>query len=67
VSDYGRIGMTPEQLKKLFEAFSQADASMTRKFNGRDGAGVAISRKFCQMMRRRFRCGAEFGKGSTSQ
>jgi len=48
VSDTG-IGMTPEQLGRLFEAFSQAEASTTRKFGG-TGLGLVISRKFARMM-----------------
>jgi PAS domain S-box-containing protein len=48
VSDTG-IGMTPEQLGRLFQAFSQAEASTSRKYGG-TGLGLAITRRFCQMM-----------------
>jgi signal transduction histidine kinase/CheY-like chemotaxis protein len=48
VSDTG-IGMTPEQMGKLFAAFSQADASTASKFGG-TGLGLAISRQFARMM-----------------
>ncbi|MFN0151063.1 MAG: response regulator [bacterium] len=48
VADSG-IGMTPEQIGRIFEAFSQADASTTRKYGG-TGLGLAISRRFCRMM-----------------
>jgi urea transport system substrate-binding protein len=48
VKDTG-IGMTPQQISKLFEPFSQADNSTTRKYGG-TGLGLTISQKFCQMM-----------------
>jgi PAS domain S-box-containing protein len=43
------IGLSPEQLAKLFKAFAQADASTTRKYGG-TGLGLVISRQLCQMM-----------------
>ncbi len=48
VSDSG-IGMSAEQILGLFQAFAQADASTTRKFGG-TGLGLALTRRFCQLM-----------------
>ncbi len=62
VSDTG-IGMTPEQLGRLFHAFSQADASTTRKFGG-TGLGLAISRKFCRLLGGDITVTSEVGRGS---
>jgi signal transduction histidine kinase/CheY-like chemotaxis protein len=63
IADTG-IGMTPEQMAKLFEEFSQADASTARQYGG-TGLGLAITRRLCQMMGGDVTVASESGKGST--
>ncbi|MBL8758605.1 MAG: HAMP domain-containing histidine kinase [Phycisphaerae bacterium] len=63
VSDTG-IGMTPEQLGKLFQAFQQADVSTTRKFGG-TGLGLSLCKKFCELLGGTIRAESTPGKGTT--
>jgi PAS domain S-box-containing protein len=63
VQDSG-IGMSREQLVKLFRPFTQADSSTTRKFGG-TGLGLALTRRFCQMMGGDVTVASTIGKGST--
>jgi CheY-like chemotaxis protein/anti-sigma regulatory factor (Ser/Thr protein kinase) len=63
VTDTG-IGMTPEQASRLFQAFAQADSSISGKFGG-TGLGLVISQRFCQMMGGDIRLESTPGKGTT--
>jgi signal transduction histidine kinase len=63
VTDTG-IGMTPEQMARLFQEFSQAEASTSSQYGG-TGLGLVITRKFCQMMGGDITVTSEVGRGST--
>jgi len=63
VSDTG-IGMTPAQQQKLFNVFSQADVSTTRKYGG-TGLGLHISKRFSELMGGHIEVKSELEKGST--
>ncbi|HUO81997.1 MAG TPA: response regulator [Gammaproteobacteria bacterium] len=63
VADSG-IGMTGEELERIFKPFMQADASTTRKFGG-TGLGLVITRHFCELMGGGVEVTSEIGRGST--
>ena len=63
VADSG-IGMSDEQMDKLFERFAQADASTTRRFGG-TGLGLAITRAFCRLLGGDIEVHSAEGQGST--
>lgn len=63
VSDTG-VGISPDGKEKLFQAFSQADSSITRRYGG-SGLGLVISQQFCQAMGGYITAESEAGVGST--
>ncbi len=63
IADSG-IGMTPEQQKKVFDAFTQADSSTTRNYGG-TGLGLAITKNFARMLKGDVTVSSEPGQGST--
>jgi signal transduction histidine kinase/CheY-like chemotaxis protein len=63
VQDSG-IGIAPEHIDRIFEPFSQADPSTTRKYGG-TGLGLVISQKFCRMMSGSIEVESREGEGST--
>ncbi|MFG6096471.1 response regulator [Leptolyngbyaceae cyanobacterium CCMR0082] len=63
VTDTG-IGMTPEQMDKVFQAFTQADTSTTRKYGG-TGLGLTITKQFISMMGGNVSVDSTYGEGTT--
>jgi PAS domain S-box-containing protein len=62
VKDTG-IGMTPDQLARVFEPFTQADSSSTKKYGG-TGLGLTITKKYCKMMGGDIRAVSKLNQGS---
>jgi signal transduction histidine kinase len=63
VSDSG-IGMSPSQIKRIFQEFAQGSAATTRRYGG-TGLGLAISRNFCDLMRGSIEVESALGRGTT--
>ncbi|BAW97480.1 two-component system sensory histidine kinase [[Synechococcus] sp. NIES-970] len=62
IQDTG-IGLSPEQINKLFQPFTQADSSTTKKYGG-TGLGLVLSRQFCQLQGGDITVSSQFGLGS---
>src|SRR5690606_31023054 len=62
VKDTG-IGITKEKISKIFESFTQADQSTTRRFGG-TGLGLTISRNLAELMNGAITVASQYGKGS---
>ena len=62
MSDTG-IGMTPEEIGKLFEVFQQADAKATRRYGG-SGLGLALSKQLAKLMKGDIHASSIYGEGS---
>jgi PAS domain S-box-containing protein len=58
------IGIAPENIERLFESFTQADASITRRYGG-TGLGLAISKRLVELMGGTMSCASELGTGTT--
>jgi signal transduction histidine kinase/CheY-like chemotaxis protein len=63
VADTG-IGMTAEQVEKLFQAFSQADSSIGSKYGG-TGLGLSLTKKFCELLSGSISVESQYGSGTT--
>lgn len=63
ITDTG-IGMTEEQISRIFQPFSQAETRTTKKYGG-TGLGLAITRQFCEMMGGEVTVKSKYGKGTT--
>ena len=63
ITDQG-IGMTPEEMGRLFKPFQQVDGSITRRFGG-TGLGLALSQRLVMAMSGRITVASEKGRGST--
>jgi hypothetical protein len=63
IADTG-IGMTPEQIERLFQPFTQADSSTTRQYGG-TGLGLSITQRFCEMMGGEIAVTSEPGAGTS--